>query len=127
MKTLLLGLVGALLLIGCTRYSNQVTTEGGGTLSTTVSSFGAKVDFKGLQSDKELGPNGLKQTTVAAQAGGEAQLRDVAAIFLAGSQAVGAATGGGNQGLSPELFSALLDKIPGPTIVTNAPPDEGDD
>lgn len=113
MKALTAIFLASICLLGCTRYSNRVQTEGGGQLTTSVVAFGAKVDLAGIESDKELGPDGLKQSTKADAASGEAQLRDLAAVFLAGSQ-VSSSLSGRGQGVDPELFRALLDKIPGP-------------
>jgi|DEB0MinimDraft_4_1074332.scaffolds.fasta_scaffold33655_3 hypothetical protein len=117
MKALTAIFLASICLLGCTRYSNRVQTEGGGQLTTSVVAFGAKVDLAGIESDKELGPDGLKQSTKADAASGEAQLRDLAAVFLAGSQ-VGSS---GGPGLSDEVILALINRPPATIVVTNAP------
>ena len=133
MKTQAFIFYGALFVIvlnlftGCTRYSNQVQTEGGGTLKTSVVAFGSKVDLSGVESDKELGPNGLVQSTKADAVSGEAQFRELAAVFLAGSQISSSVTGRG-QSVDPELLRALVDRIPEQKDNRNeAPPIVSDD
>ena len=122
MKALTAIFLASICLLGCTRYSNRVQTEGGGQLTTSVVAFGSKVDLAGIESDKELGPDGLKQSTKADAASGEAQLRDLAAVFLAGSQVGSSVSGGGSQGLSDEVILALINRPA--IVVTNTSPAE---
>lgn len=101
---------------GCATYKNEVNNGEGKSISTKVSSFGAKVDFQGLQTSKTLGPEGYSQTIEAESAGAESQFKDLAAVFLAGSQIAASSGQGSGESIDPELFRALLDKIPGPSI-----------